>query len=149
MLKNLNKKQKIELAVTAVGDIFLIFMVIGRTKGVRKLKETSLKEDTKSVSFFSAPISIGRTKAKQAAIKEDWKRDPFFPGSASISSDSGLAGFMLNGILWSEDSPYAIINNDIVTIGDIVDDAMILEINEDSVIVEQDDERYILKVDSI
>jgi len=71
---------------------------------------------------------------------------PFFPGSTSVASDSGLAGFVLNGIVYGDDNPYALVNSDIVTIGDIVDDAVILEINEDNVVIEQDDKKYTLKV---
>ena len=149
MLNNLNKKQKIELAITAVGVIFLIFMLIASAaQRIHKRKKISTNMNTKSAPFLSQTISFGRSKLKESAIKEGWGRDPFFPGSSSIASDSNLAGLALDGILWGSDNPYAIINNDIVTVGDIVDDAMVLEINEDNVIVEQDDERYILRVSS-
>ena len=149
MLGNLNKKQKIEFAITAAGIMFLIFMLIANAaQRVHKRKKILAEINTKSAPFLSEAVSFGRSKLKESAIKEGWARDPFFPGSSSVAADSNLAGLALDGILWGSDNPYAIINNDIVTVGDIVDDAMILEINEDNVIVEQDDERYILRVSS-
>ncbi len=148
MLKNLNKKQKIQLAITGIGVMFLIFMFIGTIQKPRIRKDIAVKVDRDSAASSLTPISFGRSKMKESAIKEGWGRDPFFPGTSSVAADSGLEGFVLSGILWNQDNPYAIINNDIVAVGDIVDDAMVLEINEDNVIVEQDDQRYILKVSS-
>jgi len=146
MLKNLDKKQKIELTITGIGVIFLIFMLIGSLGKAHKRKRVAAKVRTESAALLSSPVSFGRDKAKESAIKQGWGRDPFFPGSTSVASDSGLAGFVLNGIVYGDDNPYALVNSDIVTIGDIVDDAVILEINEDNVVIEQDDKKYTLKV---
>ena len=82
---------------------------------------------------------------KEHEVKGDWGRDPFSL-SASASLDAGLEDLILNGIMWDKDNPYAIINSDIVKVGDELRGMKVLEITEKLVILEEDGKRYTLRL---
>ena len=48
----------------------------------------------------------------------------------------------INGLVWNSDRPQAIINNDIVTIGDVVAEAKILDITRNGVRIEYKGEHF-------
>jgi type II secretory pathway component PulC len=145
MLKNLNKKQKIELIITGIGIIFLIFLVMGNLNRVQKKKRSMIKRSNRVSSSMSAPISIEKRGMKESVVKGDWGRDPFSL-STSASLDAGLEGLILNGIMWDKDNPYAIINSDIVKAGDKLRGMNVLEITEKHVILEENGKRYTLRL---
>jgi len=69
--------------------------------------------------------------AKKTAYSS-WFRDPFSASSAPIEDYTGLT---LSGIMWwDKDNPKAIINNNIVSIGDKVGEATVIDIKQDRVI---------------
>ncbi len=100
------------------------------------------------------PKPSGPTKtAAAAADKEEttWKapqpypttlRDPMQFGSAM--SEAG--GLVIKGIVYSEDSPTAIIGNNIVHEGDKILDATVVKINEDSVEFEANNKKWMQQV---
>ena len=147
MFKNLDKRQKTELSITAIGIIFLIFLVIGNIQRIQKKKIAIIKTGTKMSPSLSAPISLERGEIKESMIKDSWGRDPFFFTTSGMAG-SGLEGLVLNGIVWDKDNPYAIINDDVVKIGDKLDDMRVVEISEKSVTLEQDGKRYTLQLSS-
>lgn len=144
-MKNLDKKQKTELMITSIGILFLIFLVISNTQKARKKKAFMAKASDTVISSLSVPISFEEKEIEESAIKEGWGRDPFLFG-ASTATGFGIEGFILNGIVWDKDNPYAIINNDVVKIGDKIGDIAVVEINKESVIVEEDGEQHTLEL---
>ena len=145
MFKNLGKKERLELTITGIGIIFLIFLVISNVQKIRKKKSSIIKASSEVVSSLSAPISFDIAEIEESDIKEGWGRDPFFLGPPMGAT---LEGLILNGIVWDENNAYAIINNDVVEIGNSIGRAIVIEINQDSVILEQDEETYTLKLPS-
>lgn len=79
--------------------------------------------------------------------------DPFFyektekKGSAPSGAD--LQGSMLlTGVLWNVNPPKAIISGKIVTVGDKIGAAEVIEINKDGVRMKADGNEFTLKMDS-
>ena len=73
------------------------------------------------------------------------KRDPFV---SLERSEEGLklTGFSLEGILWNSERPLAIINDQIVTRGDVVQGAEVVDIKEDRVILRYGKEESVLRL---
>lgn len=85
-----------------------------------------------------------------AAVPE---RDPFNWSRAQINRfkdqepklrSSTVAGLTLSGIIWDRKKPLAIINDRVVSVGDTVKGATILEILKDMVVFEQEGVYYTL-----
>ncbi len=145
MLKNLGKKQKIEVIIIGIGIIFLIFLIIGNVQKVRKKRMSIIKTGETVASSMSAPIFLEVEVMKESAIREDWGRDPF-SFAKSTSGGAGLEGLVLNGIMWDKDNPFAIINSDVVKVGDKVRSMAVVEITETSVILEYQGKKYTLNL---
>jgi len=52
----------------------------------------------------------------------------------------------LNGIVSDMENPYAIINNEVIKLGDTVNGMTVIEINEKSVVLEQDGQKHTLEL---
>ena len=148
MLKNLGKKEKIQLTITGIGIVFLIFLVMGNV-GKGQTKKRSMEKTGETVaSSLSVPISFEVSQIEESLIKQGWGRDPFFLGPES-TEDIELDGLILNGIMWDENSPYAIINNDVVEIGAKLGTMIVIEITDSNVILEQKGKRYTLDLPAL
>lgn len=145
MLKGLDKKQKIEVTVTLIGVVFLIFLIIGNVQKARNKKLSIMRAGETVASSMSVPISLEMTEVEESAVKEDWGRDPF---SFATSSDSGpgLEGLILNGIMWDAEAPYAIVNSDVVKVGDKLRGMKVTAITENSVVLEYEGKKYTLNL---
>ena len=82
------------------------------------------------VSFDKNVASVKRD-AKRTAY-ETWPRNPFSFRQPAMKDNSK---FVLNGILWDNERPQAIINNDIINLGDEIGGFKVITINEDSVVL--------------
>ena len=79
-----------------------------------------------------APESASsRQIQRQEAQRLAWRRDPF-TRTASVEPEGGLT---LSGILWDADQPMAILNGQIVRVGETVEGYRVLEIAKDHVTV--------------
>ncbi|NQT74979.1 MAG: hypothetical protein HQ566_00490 [Candidatus Omnitrophica bacterium] len=145
MLKNLDKKQKIEVIITLIGVVFLIFLIIGNVQKLRNKRISIVRAGETVASSMSAPISLEVREVEESAIKEAWGRDPFFPAKAGASG-AGLEGVVLNGIMWDANNPLAIINSDVVKLGDKVRDMTVIEITEANVILEYEGKKHTLNL---
>jgi len=79
-------------------------------------------------------------------------RDPFSPlisksGVLLIPREIDLGGLAIKGIIYSQDSPVAIINDEVVGRGEKIGDYLVLEIEEKRVILKKDDQEFILKLE--
>ena len=76
------------------------------------------------------PADTGLRQTQRArATGLAWGRDPFTGGSAG----GEVSGFDLSGILWDASQPIAIINGQMLRVGDEVEGYRILEITRDRV----------------
>lgn len=80
--------------------------------------------------------------AKKTAYSS-WSRDPFSASSAPIK---GYRGFVLSGIMWDKESPTAIINDNIVKIGDKISGNAVVDIKQDRVILSDGIKDFELKL---
>ena len=69
----------------------------------------------------------GRPSARATELA--WGRDPFTGGSA----DSEVSGFDLSGILWDAAAPIAVINGQMLRVGDEVEGYRVVTITQDRV----------------
>jgi len=77
------------------------------------------------------------------------KKDPFAPPKINVVEDTGadvLSVIRLEGIIWDEDSPIAVINGKVVGVSDEVNGAKIIQIKQNEVILEINGQRTPLKL---
>ena len=79
-------------------------------------------------------------------------RDPFSPlisksGALLIPREVDLGGLVVRGIIYSKESPVAIINDEVVERGQNLGDYLVLEIEEKRVILKKGDQEFILKLE--
>jgi hypothetical protein len=77
----------------------------------------------------AVPVAQAAQRERAAAL--GWERDPFTGGSAGGS----VSGFDLSGILWDAQSPIAMINGQMVRIGDQVEGYRVVEITQSTVLL--------------
>ena len=121
-----NKKMTVLVILGIAAVISLLYGIITPAKGRR---EISLKK--LSVSHDKAGIlqkDILMTREKQRTSFDTWGRNPFL-----LHKDS-LGKFALNGILWDDGNPMAIVNDEVVGVGDKIGTAVIVEITKGSII---------------
>lgn len=131
----LNQKDKIQIGVTAVLVVALVFFVVrGFGKRPAKSSFNALPKVAQakpiSPSGAQAPTTIVQLKEETRAL--ELKRDPFFK---QVVASSVRGGPSLSGIAWDEQEPTAIINGRIARRGDNVDGYVIIEIKKDRVVL--------------
>ena len=142
MFKGLDNKKKIELVITGIGIIILIFLIanyIPKSKG----NKTVLKTEP-----YSALVGNGFKPFPTEAEPGDnvkWGRDPFFMDSNN-AIEQGMEDLVLNGTVSDKDNPYAIINNEIVKLGDKMSGMTVIEINEKNVVLDENGQRRTLEL---
>ena len=156
--KNLDNKQKAQIAVTAFLIIAFIFIMGNSIKNIispgtgskeskiitpDKFKEIISSTKDKS-SVTSDDIASIKYKEEIASIEAtDWGRDPFSKRIALLGGSEFISDFRLEGILWDDNAkPTAIVNGKIVREGDKIDSAKIVQIQKDSVIINDGSKDY-------
>ncbi|HAJ56863.1 MAG TPA: hypothetical protein DCL35_03725 [Candidatus Omnitrophica bacterium] len=143
--------------------IFLCFLIFITSLAVAEDASVTLPGDGKAVA--EAPV----TEAREEAQDEDRMdfRDPFktwLPskkdrdvvidrfedGYGEPAGDQGgeefdYSGLDVTGIVWGEAMPKAIINDEVYGIGDQVNEATIMNINKDGILLKFKDKEYLMK----
>lgn len=131
MKKTQDKKILILIIVSIAAFFSLLYGILTPSKIKRQImsKTTAVSRRTQEVV---TPIEKGLLEGRGTARSayQSWGRDPFSPSAINRAVD-----LELNGILWDKESPKAIINEDIVGIGDIVKGNIIVDIRQDTVIL--------------
>jgi len=144
----MRKKEIIELSITGLGIVVLGFIVFHQVKGVKR-PQPSVSPKTISL----APTALDQRKNNKRlflALQEEAKniklnRDPFFR-QPIVSSDDSAQGLNLSGIAWDELKPTAIINDEILAVGDQVAGKRIVEIEKDKVILTDGQQNFELRI---
>jgi hypothetical protein len=139
-------KRRIELIIVAV--LILVFIILSANTFSRFKKPELLiaPQPVQSVTKKAESIASKLKDAQGRPGKRDltWGRDPFrLARTKDLSSSHDLA---LNGIIWDEDNPYAIINGEVVISGDYINGNMVVYIGKNSVILDSGTEQFELKV---
>lgn len=138
------EKKKIEILITGVMAVVLLFILIGNInskKGSPKhpaMKKVAAKIQDNMKLKTTAPES----QVKKVVLKQE--RDPFEFGPAqAVFSNEGM---VLNGIAWDKKSPSAIINGEVVGIGDKIGESVVTDIQKDKVVLSKEGGTYELNL---
>ena len=161
----MTEKDKKNLIITGVLVVVLIFMIVNAAGRVKRSKmrmsrtkstvstKKSQKEITAElpegaiveVSKAQPPANI-YSRLERESEKLSLKRDPFSMRTISVEEQSVSQGARLSGILWDLKSPQAVINDEIVKVGDKVGDYTINAIERDKVILSNKEGSITLKL---
>jgi type II secretory pathway component PulC len=139
VLKNADVKKRIELTIIGMGVIIFIFLIISYMPKPKVNKTVSGTEP-----YSASKIAMAADSKAESWDSVRWGKDPFLPDGSNVK-EQGMEGLNLNGIV-SGENPYAIINNEVVKLGDKVDDMTVIEINEKSVVLDQDGKKHTLEL---
>ena len=143
MPEGLDTKKKTELAITGIGIVVLIFLLMSYLPKSKDNKPASASRVTE-VSFTSLEPRASSLEPGASDTKT-WGRDPFILDAAN-AKEQVMGDMTLNGIAADKENPYAIINNDIVKLGDKVNGMTVIEINEKNVVLDEKGQRHTLEL---
>ena len=135
-----DNKKKIELTITGISIIILIFLIANHMP-----KSKDNKSVSKAEPYPTSEVTILAVSEVGSDSSVKWGRDPFLLDTSNVK-EQGMEDLVLNGIVSDRDNPYAIINNDVVKLGDKVNGMTIIEINEKNVVLEQDGQKHTLEL---
>jgi hypothetical protein len=157
----LDKKSRIELAITSVAILVLIIISTSSIKGIlrakKKISEVGIIEPAAVRDILRRDMAIlseyNKPSHKEIGEKSDmpidevpWGRDPFLPQGAAGEDGTALYDIRLEGIMWDEAKPTAVINGGIYETGDEVRNMEILEIRKDSILLGDGSKEYNIKL---
>ncbi len=142
-------KKKIEWIVGTVVVLSLVWIY-----GVPVFKKTASSEvevdsdydgedALENVRLFDGEISPKRAKQKEYAANLVWKRDPFFANPIAQTQDLP----QLQGILWDEKAPMAILGGEPVREGQTVGNVQVVTILQDHIVILQGENLHRLSMD--
>ncbi|MFH0762303.1 MAG: hypothetical protein V1925_00205 [Candidatus Omnitrophota bacterium] len=157
----MKKKRLIEIILTAVLIIILVFAVGNSVKKIKHGTRSAAKPGA-----GAAPAAAGKIPKKKASpaampVKPHYQlqeeesrnleltRNPFAAAAGVKADDTSSVQadqIALSGILWDKDKPLAIINNKVVKTGDKAGGCRVVEIKEESVVLNDGARDFELKL---
>lgn len=151
MAKRLNGEIARPVFVIIVG--ILALLVVYFLPGLWMKKMESKGTGVVLLDKAKSPSSLERVEKETAAPSvREIKRDPFLPSYMRLESKrSGVfsseeLGFSLSGIMWDPEDPVAIINGEVMHVGDVINGKKILEIKKDRVVFGEGEARYTVTI---
>lgn len=140
----MRKKDKIELSITGVLVLVLLFFGINAITSVKKTgrrlrPNKVIVVDPVESRFIKDELQNDSGKElfrqlEEESVKLELKRDPFF--SVALAPVKACPhGLCLKGIVWDDEMPTAIINDTIVGKGDKIGGSIVIKIEPDKVIL--------------
>ncbi|OGX32807.1 MAG: hypothetical protein A2787_07475 [Omnitrophica WOR_2 bacterium RIFCSPHIGHO2_01_FULL_48_9] len=132
----MSDKNKIQIAVTIVLGVVLIALAVGKFSlpSPQELTPTAAArialQPNANEPDLSGPLYL---VLHQATKDLAFSRDPFNP--LPVVPVDGPVKINLMGIVWDPQKPTAIINNEIVQIGSVIAEHVVIDIQENKVIV--------------
>ena len=124
-----------KIVVIASGVILLgvaaALVQAGRAR-VRRMREPDAKISNQASAKISDSLRF--KKMEEEAALFELARDPF-TGQMILPEQAASTGARLNGILWDTASPLAIIDGEVVKVGDRIAGSVVIEIKKDRVIL--------------
>jgi len=136
----MRQKELIEISITGVLVVVMIFAFgnAAQKAHLRKMKSVLPKAADLAPAPAVQEDKIDSENLYNSLLKQaesfDLKRDPF-TAAPIISEKSIKSGVVLTGILWDKDKPMAIIDGNIVKVGQRVGNQTVMEIKRDRVIL--------------
>ena len=161
----MDKKKLIQLIITGILVIILIFAINNARKAsgkVKALREKTLHSDIltektgqdsggqpANVSSITKNAS-GETRYQRLSQQADGLalgRDPFsFSAETFVATEKESAPLKLMGIIWDNKNPKAVINGKIVGIGSKIKESVVVKITPDSVVLKSDDTEFEISI---
>lgn len=152
----MTEKAKKEIIITSVLVVVMVVMVIRGVGQVKKYKRPASAKPAQA-AVAQAASALGKEKKTIAAKKKDFaqaqkakdafdkiygevrdmkvSRDPFALVTGEAGEGISPSDLSLYGIIWDEKKPVAIINDEMVSIGDTIGKSKVVTIEKDSVTV--------------
>ena len=135
----MQNKKLIILIVLGIAAVFsLIYGIVAPAK-TRKNMPLGQEAIHQGEKIESQNIVLSPQRRAKKTKFSSWGRNPFLPKSAT--AESGLTG-----IIWNEDNPKAIINDEIVAIGDKIDGKTVIDIKQDRIILNDGTKEFDLRL---
>lgn len=136
------EKQKKEILITGILIVvFLVFLVstLAKRKGVKPApSEMPRAENNQALPIFQKPdIPVPAQKELQ------WGRDPFALPGQGVAIQTGER-FILSAVVWDENKPLAVIDGEVVKIGQQIGGYTVSKINKENVVLTKDGEEQIV-----
>jgi len=141
MLK-IGAKNRIELTITGIGVVIFIFLVMNYLSRPQMDRRVVPKAE----SYVTLESGMPAVSETVSGDDMSWGRDPFLLGSSNVQRPGNMGDMALNGIMADKENPYAIINNDVVKLGDKVNGMIVIEINEKNVVLEDNGQKHTLEL---
>ena len=138
------KDKKVVIAIIlCIGA--LISLIYGITAGPRTKRKVSpgLEAASTDETICSSKYIVPAERRSATTDFATWGRNPFVPKAAPEIKGSDI---ILDGIMWDKENPKAIINNAIVGIGDEIKGNRIIEIEKESVTLNDGTEDFTLSL---
>ena len=137
-----NHKLIVLIAVGCIAVLSVMRGVVNFSKGTKTTSDTSAGITQVAPKNLSARAP---ERTEMAGTKYlSWGRNPFV--AAEAGSRSEASGLSLSGIAWEANKPQAVINGRIVGVGDEVAGNKVVEINQNSVVLNEGSNRFVLKL---
>jgi hypothetical protein len=133
----MQKKQKTVLLIV------LIFVALVVWIPKRKQKAQAPVLPMSSPTSLEKQVLIKMPKQRKKSKFSDWGRNPFIWYKETTEAVADLA---LSGIMWDRTSSYAIINGEIVHVGEAIDGKTIKRIEPNKVILHDGKREYVLEL---
>jgi hypothetical protein len=154
--KNLDKKSKIEIAVTSVMAIVLVLILSNSLRVIFGPKiqpapvmsagafKEVIRRDIQSSIFAQ---NAQTAKSDTAGYDKAWGRDPFSPKVGLRGTEIAVSDLKLEGILWKQGrQSKAIINGEVISEGEAIGNLTVLSIEKESVVVTDGEKKYKLQL---
>lgn len=139
------QKKKRDIALASVLMVVFLFLFIqnillkkkpGAPPASGAVAAAPAQETLSDKLVFVTNLRVNDTlrQEQEKVWEKEWVRDPFVP-QASISAIVRAVNLTLNGILWDETRPKAIVNEKTLLIGDTLYGYTVVEIKPRSVIL--------------
>lgn len=138
-----NKKQII-LIILSIGAVISLYYGITAPPKSKYSTGRSARPVTQVARVEVAKRAIQAKRLGKKTTFVSWGRSPFVPKTAV---EKGVTSFTLNGILWDETYPTAIINNDIVAVGDNIGKNTVVRIDANQVVLNDGIKDFTLRLE--
>ena len=139
------RRQPHVVLAALVGVLVAVYATPGRSPGGEEQAAEAAGQRAAPVqapSSAAAARPVQRGQQHQRAAQLSWDRDPFTHGG----SVGPTGGFTLTGILWDAQDPIAIINGEMLRVGDQLDGYRVTEIAQDHVSLSDGAQTYQLPI---
>jgi len=164
--RGMKKDQQIKLIGFIIAIFIFIFILVENSKMSQNNDAQSRKQraqqkvETKASESYGKKVTdiiTAKTCKKkemppeiQALLSSVGREDPFLLGSRRMTAEqANNQSLYLRGVVWDQVKPMAIINDIIVTVGDIISEKEVVKIERERVILKEGEEEIMLRLGEI